>query len=225
MTLAEKESATAARSAKSWVFNPFAFIAGTPALAIGLAVILAAALLCWVTNTHFDGAIDIHPGLSAPLVMFVIEGLTDWLSLSVMLMIAGLIFRRSSFRIVDVFGTQAMARWPYIITPVMLLMVAPFRNAFANVSNEALKAANGGALPNIAGSDLVLIVMASVVILCCVIWGVMLMYRAYAVSCDTRGAKSVLSFIVAVIAAEIVSKVVLHSAFAHLASGAQVAKP
>jgi len=225
MTQAEKTSAPATGSAKVWIFNPFAFVAGARALAVGLAVILLAALLCWVTNTHFDGAIDIHPGLSAPLVMFVIEGLTDWLSLSVMLMLAGLTVRRSSYRVVDVFGTQALARWPYIITPVMLLIVPPFRNAFANVADEALKAAKSGALPNMAGSDLVLIVMASVVILCCVIWGVMLMYRAYAMSCDTRGAKSIVSFIVAVIAAEILSKVILHSAFAHLTSGTQAAKP
>ena len=42
-----------------------------------------------------------------------------------------------------------------------------------------------------------------------VVWVVVLMYRGYAVSCDLRGSRAILSFIAAVVAAEIVSKVVI----------------
>jgi hypothetical protein len=46
-----------------------------------------------------------------------------------------------------------------------------------------------------------------------VCWVVFLMYKAYVVSCNLRGPRAVLSFIVAVIAAEILSKAVLYSLF------------
>lgn len=211
-------------SLRLWVFNPFVFVAGVRALLIGLAVILAAAILGWATGTHFDGVLDIHTGPSAPLGMFIAEGLLDWLSLSVTLVAAGLIVRRSAFRAVDVFGTQALARCPYIIVPAMLA-ITPIRNALITVGNDAVKAAGSGGLPSVSASNLALLLVAALVMVSCTVWAVTLMYRAYAVSCDTRGAKGIASFVVAVIAAEVISKLALHAVFLHWAPSMLARRP
>ncbi len=56
---------------RTWLFNPFHYIAGSQALTIGLGLILAMSLIGAITNSHFDGLLDFHTGRSAPLWVFV----------------------------------------------------------------------------------------------------------------------------------------------------------
>ena len=50
-----------------WLFNPFRFVAGYKALLSGLVIILLSAFVGSLGNTHFDGVLDVHIGLTAPL--------------------------------------------------------------------------------------------------------------------------------------------------------------
>ena len=59
-------------------------------------------------------------------------------------------------------------------------------------------------------ADLFVVVLVSIVILAMVIWMIVLMYRAFAVSCNVRGAKAIWTFIGTLILAEIVSKVAIY---------------
>ena len=60
---------------KTWLFNPFHYIAGVRALAIGLPIILAASLIGATRNIHFDGVLDLHFGPPAPVWIFISESL------------------------------------------------------------------------------------------------------------------------------------------------------
>jgi hypothetical protein len=50
-----------------------------------------------------------------------------------------------------------------------------------------------------------------VVVVIMVVWTAALMYRAYAVSCNIKGARAVVTFIVSLIGAEVLSKVAILS--------------
>jgi hypothetical protein len=193
------------RTLKQWLFNPFQFIAGGSALLTGLAVMLASAFLGSLSNTHFDGVLDVHSGKVAPLWFFITEVPIDWLCISVVLLIAGFIVSRSSLRIVDVFGTQALARAPHLISALALLPKGSIR--FTNylvskitqqVPAEAIKS-----------TDILFFAAGLIIVLLMTVWIVVLMYRAYAVSCNVKGGKAVGSFIVALIVAEILSKIAI----------------
>ena len=193
------------RTLKQWLFNPFQFIAGSSALLLGVPIILVTAYIGSLSNTHFDGVLDVHTGTAAPLWFFLTEVLIDWLCISVVLLIAGFIISRSSFRIVDVFGTQALARAPYLISALALLPKGSIR--FTNylvskitqqVPAEAIKS-----------TDILFFAVGLIVVLLMIIWMVVLMYRAYAVSCNTKGGKAIGSFITALIVAEILSKIAI----------------
>jgi len=121
-----------------WLFNPFQFIAGGKALFIGVVIILITSGLGSISSTHFDGVLDVHTGRSVPIWLFVAEGLIDWLSLAVVLFIFGLLLRRLSFRMIDVFGTQALARWPHIIT-AMVALAPGYQRYSAHISYKLLK--------------------------------------------------------------------------------------
>jgi hypothetical protein len=203
-----------------WLFNPFAYVAGAKALFVGFAAILCAGFFGTLSQTHFDGAIDIHTGGQAPGWLIISEGFIDWLCVSAALLVAGRILSRTSFRTIDLVGTQALARWPTIFAGLIALPKGSQR--FANylaelVRRQGLALQSSGPSPETqfaVGDALVFAVVALGMILI-VCWVVFLMYKAYVVSCNLRGAKAVLSFIGGVIVAEILSKAAFYWLFRH----------
>jgi len=185
-----------------WLFNPFRFIAGFKALLLGLAIILISALVGSFSNTHFDGVWDAHTGFQAPLWCFFAEGLINWVCMVVPLFFFGLIVSRSSFRTIDVFGTQALARWPYLITSVVMLPDANQRVGIYLMS----KFTQTAPAVAIGSTDVFVFVFAIILVILMLIWMVALMYRAYVVSCNIKGAGAVITFIVSLTGAEVLSK-------------------
>src|SRR5271165_4885569 len=121
------------------LFNPSVYIAGAQALGLGIAAMLLAGLIGAGGNTHFDGVLDTHTGAAAPLWAFLLEGFIDWLCLGIVLLVLGKIISRTSFRAIDLLGTQALARWP---TFIISLIVLP--KAFTRFANELLAQIMGG---------------------------------------------------------------------------------
>lgn len=186
----------------TWLFNPFTYIAGREALIIGLLGIVATGLIGSLGNVHFDGVLDMHIGAKTPVWFFIAEGFIDWFSFAALLFIAGWTFSKSAFRIVDVFGTQAFCRLPTLISVAVSLLPANKR-----VLDELMKMVqNPNQLPALTLADIAIFIAAMIIVIVMLVWMVALMYRAYAVSCNLKGAKSVISFIICLVIAEVISK-------------------
>jgi hypothetical protein len=65
------------------------------------------------------------------------------------------------------------------------------------------------AAATINSTDVIIFVISAIIALLMIIWMVVLMYKAYAVSCNVKGAKAVGTFIVSLFAAEVVSKLLI----------------
>jgi hypothetical protein len=203
MTETFAKSETAARNSLAhWLFNPFMFFAGMPALAAGLVIILISGILCWFSSTHFDGVLDVHTGMAAKWWIFPAEGLINWISLVVPLFFFGLIISKSAFRFIDVLGTQALARWPYLFTAVVMLPDVNRKVASYMIS----KLSQMQPTTSVNAVDIVIFAVAMLVTILMAVWMVMLMYRAYSISCNVKGAKAIITFIAALIGTEIISK-------------------
>lgn len=195
-----------------WLFNPFHYVAGGQALGVGIGVIVITGLAGAAGKFHFDGVLDFHGPAAAPLWLFVGEGFLDWLAMGAVLLVTGWIVSRSKIRPIDVFGTQALARTPMLI--VALVALAPgfrrYTEAITNLTATPGAWVNDPSVllrpPGATSTDLVTTVVALIVLLVMIVWMVALMYRAYAVSCNVQGVKGALSFIVALIVAEILAK-------------------
>lgn len=202
----EKKSGSAV---KTWLFNPFYYVAGLNSLAAGLVAILLTSVIGSFSASHFDGVLDFHTGFNVPFWLYIAEGLIDWIIMGGVLCIAGFVISKSRFRVIDVFGTQALARVPALITAAAALLPGYrlFSTAIAyQPGNFAVVAA---ADPTGFKSFIVMMF----VVITMTVWMVMLMYRAFAVSCNVSGAKAVVAFIVSIIVAEIVSKVIIIKLF------------
>jgi hypothetical protein len=207
--IATKTETAAGSRLCQWLFNPFRFMAGCKALLLGLAVILISAFIALLSNTHFDGVLDVHLGLEAPLWFFFAEGLINWVCMVVPLFFFGLIVSRSSFRAIDIFGTQALARGPYLIAALVMLPDANRRFGEYLTAKFTQAALTVG----INYIDALIFAFTVIVIILMAVWMVALMYRAYAVSCNIKGAKAIITFIVSLIGAEVLSKAVILQLF------------
>ncbi len=198
-------SPEAGPSLKAWLFNPFVYIAGGRSLALGLVVIVLSACVGFIGRTHFDGVLDVHIGRAGSLSVFVLEGITDWLALAVALLFAGKIASRTAFRSIDIFGTQALARWPMLLVAIASL-AAPFQRVITILPQQLM---TPGSKLSVGVADGFVTALVMLITILAIVWMVALMYRAYSLCCNTRGARGAVSFVIALIAAEVVSKIVM----------------
>ena len=169
-----------------WVYNPFERIAGWSALLAGVIVMAFTAVIGKVNGIAFDGVLDVHSGASFNFTAAFAMQAVDFLSLFLTMWIAGVCFSKTKLRAIDVGGTMALAR-----APMLLLVVICF-----------LPVAPAGLY------DIPRIVVFGIICVLFSIWMIALMYNAYSVSCNLKGVKATVSFIVALLAAEIVSKLI-----------------
>ena len=198
----ETTSAGLARrmTAARWLFNPFVRIGGEQALAIGLSLIVVSGLVAAAGGVHFDGLLDFHPGYRVSFWVPVVEGLVNWSVISVLLALVALLVAPRTVRLVDVVGTQALARAPLLLA-ALVCVPAPVRDGNA----ELAAAAADGRIVTLTTGTLVAGLLASA----CMIWTVWLMWKAFAVSCNQRGVRAVAIFAAAVIAGEVATKLLL----------------
>ena len=183
-----------------WMFNPFIRIAGERALGIGLGVIVMSGLAAAAAGVHFDGLIDFHPGYRVSFWVPIVEGLVNWFTFTVLLVLVSFLVAPRTVRAVDIAGTQALARWP-LLPAALACMPATVRQG-----NEASVAAVvEGRMVMLPVVSLVAGLFASA----CAVWMVWLMWKAFAVSCNQRGGRAAAIFVAAVIAGEVATKFLL----------------
>lgn len=191
---------------KKLLFNPFEKYAGPLSVIIASVILLLSALLAKLGKVHFDGVIDMHLGAETTFMYSLLEGLIDWLCMVLFIYLAALIFSPSSIRLVDVLGTQGMARFPFFITGIFSWLISTDKmEKFIQY-----KVLHQGEAVEISVLDGVAFALVSLITLACLIWMIYLMFKAYAVSCNMKGGKAVASFIVSLLFAEILSKALLY---------------
>ena len=198
----------------TWVFNPFHYVAGGQALVAGMIAMLLAGVFNAFSGSHFDGVLDFHSGLMTPWWVSMLEGPIDWIVMSGLFLAGGKLLSTSRFRVMDVVGTQALARVPTLIMALALLpppvQRANARLAQAAMASQSLQApAAGGVFQIISPAELAMVGGVLLVVLMMVAWMVVLMYRAFAVSCNVSGGKAIGLFFALIVAGEIITKVIL----------------
>lgn len=182
---------------KKWLFNPFTYVAGGKALAIGGAIMAAAAVIISFNNGHFDGTLDVHFGAPTTLLQAFFETLISWVCLIVALYALGRIVSESSVRLIDIAGTTALARWPMLVTSFLGFVPQPKIGSGTSL-NDLMK---------VALSPSVIIV--ALVTLPFIVWYIALLYNAFSVSANVKGGKAAAAFIGGLVIAEIISKVII----------------
>jgi len=188
---------------KTWLFNPFKFIAGNKALLLGIGIMLITAIICFLEKFHLDGVLDVHEGREASSYFYFIEPVIDWLCLIIPLYLFGRSFSVSAIRFIDVAGTSALARYPMFFVVLLTIPIS-----LKNQSNDPQKLVN--TIMQDPGLMAKLTIFGLLIILF-LVWTVALMYNAYSTSANLKGPKAAWSFVASIVIAEILSKVIISS--------------
>ena len=177
-----------------WLFNPFHFLAGGQALAWGLACIVLTAWLGGIFDFRFTGVISFQHTAPAPLWHAIAQGIIAWAIPSALLYIGGRLISRSRVRPIDVFGTQALARAPWLLI-ALIAVSPPFRSIAAKLLTEPFL--------DLSAWGVAFISLVALVLILLLVWIVFLMYRAFAVSCNVAGGRAIAVFIAAIAIGEV----------------------
>jgi len=101
------------------LLNPFTRIAGLKALLFGIIGMLVAGYISFYSKIFYDGVLNIHSGLDAPLSIHVFWPFANVLFLGIWFTIFGKMLSQSRIRIIDIFGTQAFAFLPLVPASLM----------------------------------------------------------------------------------------------------------
>ncbi len=175
---------------KKWLFNPFVAVAGWQALGSGLLLMMATLVTASFSHTNFDGAIDVHFNGGFTFEVYVFEQVNAWLCAVIIFFVVGSLLSKSKIRMIDVAGTLALAR-----APMLFAALIGFVPALHHIN-----------LNHITASFMVW----SLIVLLFSIWMIALMYNALTVSCNLKGNKAIIGFIVSIILSEILSKIIIY---------------
>jgi hypothetical protein len=180
----------------SLIFNPFTRIAGWEALALGLFFASVSALLGTYSRVVTDGVMDIHLVNSLELSRSFFITSISLLSLIVCMILVAYVIS-GNFRIIDIAGTLTLSK-----APVLIAVIAGF---FTHVPNQKTVINN----PTVVFHSTSFIVV-SLIIIPIAIWMIALSFNALKISTGAKGNKLIISFIIGLVLAEIISKVCIN---------------
>ncbi len=173
------------------LFNPFTFIAGGYSLIIGIIIILLTSIIGFFSNIHFPDVISVKTSSDYPLQYHIIQNVMNFIIVSTIMYMVSIIFSKSKIRIVDVYGTQALARFPYLIAAFI-----GFSNSMDNFKNYVFwQFLKQGDPIDISTSDILITIILVIITLLLTIWLIVLMYNAFKISANLKGPKSIFLFI------------------------------
>jgi hypothetical protein len=193
----------------SRLLNPFTRIAGIKSLLAGIIIISATAFIGYTNNTHFPDIISIKTCPELPVWYFILQSFSNWFVFSALLYLCAVVASSSSIRIVDIFGTQALARFPYL-----LASLAGYSDSVNKFGNYILWTTLQKGEP-ISLSTVNFVVAISIILLSFLltIWMVTLMYNAFKVSANLKGPKAIVIFIVVFIISMVIAIIISHYLF------------
>lgn len=185
------------KSKWSFLWNPFVRIAGWQALALGVATVGITGIVAKYAGLAFDGAIDTHLGGELSFAYtFTLSGI-DLVSVFVVMSLTAVVIARN-FRLIDIIGTMTLARAPFLLVALLGLFVSP-PDVSELIANP---------LSIIQNYSIIVLGLFSIMI---TIWAVALMYNAFKVSTGVKGTKLVVGFIIGLILAEVISKILINN--------------
>ncbi len=173
------------------LINPFKYVAGTKSLIIGVVVILSTSIVAYFSKTYFPDIVSVKLDVNLSILSSVVQNFMNWFVVSTLFFLASVILSKSKIRIVDIFGTQALARFPYFF--VSLISFSDALDLFGKYLLWTFM--NYGEPIEITMIQKSIAVFLMFISLVLTVWLVILMYNAFKVSANLKGAKLVLTFI------------------------------
>lgn len=177
------------------LWNPFTRIAGWQAFWIGIVIVIISTILAHFGGLLFDGALDAHFGILTTMTESLIVMGVSLLTVVLVMYVTGLLIAKN-FRFVDILGTMTLARAPFLILAILSLFTT-FPEVEEIMSDPMI-------FLDYPSTILFMVITVPVIV-----WYIALLYNGFKVSTGAKGAKLIIGFVVGILVAEAISKLVL----------------
>lgn len=188
---------------KAIFLNPFQNYSEKILIGFGLIMALIGCGLATNLNARFDGVLDLHFVEKTNFLNVIIDIAIDILILSLFIFLVGKYINRKT-RFIDVLATTLIAKIPFYF-----LIFFNINNKMFLISKSILSAVTTNEFSNIQSNDLLLLVFSGIATFVCLVWSIILLFNGFKTATNSKGSKNVLLFIIAIIAAEVLSKILI----------------
>lgn len=190
---------------KNAITKPFETLQETKLLFIGSLLLVAGSLFAFLTNTRFDGVLDMHLTSQIQWYQPLIDNIINTLCLTVTLFILSR-FLPTKARLIDIFNVALICRVPlYFSLFVNIGNIQQETTDFlvANLHNPTM-------ITELPFINLFLFGLSALVGLTALVFMGFLLYRGYKNATNSKQASHHVLLIVAVLLAEVVSKLLVY---------------
>ncbi len=187
------------------LFNPFVQIAGSKSLIFGLLFLLLSSTLAAFFNTRFDGILDAHYTKNQSFYLSYLDNLINISVITLIFFGFGSFLTKGRTRFIDILGTSALARFPLFIIPLFNI-----QNQSGLIGEKIIQSITKPNDIQLTQFEWIYLIISGIISLLLIIWYIALLFKAYKISTNLKGANLIVSFILGLVIAEIVSKILIY---------------
>ena len=188
---------------KTVLLKPFEVYSEKKLLIIGTIVTILGSLSASYFNVRYDGAIDLHFVNNTTLYQPFIDNIINIISLCIPLFIVGKIINNKT-RIIDIITVILISRIPFYIISLFNI-----NNIVFNASKKLISINPAEKIAQIKNIEWFIIIMSAILTITALIWFISLLFNGYKIATNAKGGKSIFLFVISIIIAEIISKIIL----------------
>ncbi|WP_047419775.1 hypothetical protein [Cellulophaga sp. Hel_I_12] len=191
---------------KTILFNPFKKYQENTLLVIGIIATLLGSLVAYIFFARFDGAIDLHFTPDINLWQPFIDNSINIATLFVVLFVLAK-YHNKKTRAVDILNAVLIARIPYYLVPLLNI-----NNTISKATDQMMAIVGDTININMAVipvSSLIIISVFALISLVALVWYIILLFNGYKIASNAKGGLTILFFCLALILAEIMTKVII----------------
>lgn len=192
---------------KQLLFNPFEKFSERPLILFGIAATILLSMTSAYFNARFDGVLDLHFSSNAFFLNTLTDNALNVAVLSIALFTLGKI-RNTKTRFVDIFSASLISRIPYYFLPflnwnnIILIETEKVLQQFVTMQPSEI--------PELESGSLLLLAVFALISVVFLAWFIYLLYQGYKVATNAKGTFEVVLFAIALITAEIFSKIIFY---------------
>ncbi len=186
------------------LFNPFEKYSEKKLILLGIAFTLIGATLSYYFKARYDGILDLHFVPNISIQETIVDSLVNIISLVSFLFLFGKIINKKT-RFIDILTTSMIARFP-----MYLLSIFNSNELMNKALNEIIQLISKQAIDQISSSTWTISIIFGLCLLPTMIWYIALLFNGFKVASNAKGKQSIILFILGVLFAEIVSKLLIY---------------
>jgi len=188
---------------KTILFNPFQNYTEKQLTIVGVLTAMVAGILAVLLNGRFDGVLDLHFVPKTSALHSASDIAIAIITLTLLLFIFGKIINKKT-RFIDLLAASLIAKIPFYF-----LLLFNINNKMFLVTEKLVNMVSKNKTIAIEAADMTLIVCSGIATFICLIWSIVLLFNGFKTATNSKETKHIILFIVAIILAEILSKILI----------------